>query len=142
MRRITIIVIIAALLLCTGGCADIDWKAQSKRFFADLIETTMTVAIAEYGGSKMECIDWVIEYVEQDKYDWARPVMKWIDYEGLIEHAFDRLWGVAGDGWYTRLREAEYDTDAFIAGDNKVFALMDKGVTCPGLQDELFDMME
>ena len=138
MRRITIIVIIAALLLGLGGCGDIDWKAQSKKFFADLIETSMTIAIAEYGGSKMECIDWVIEYIEQDKYDWARPVMKWIDYEGLVEYAFDRLW----EEWYGLLREAEYDTDAFIAGDNKVFALMSGGVVCPGLQDELFDMME
>ena len=138
MRRITIIVIIAALLLGLGGCADIDWKAQSKKFFADLIETSMTIAIAEYGGSKMECIDWVIEYIEQDKYDWARPVMKWIDYEGLVEYAFDRLW----KEWYGLLREAEYDTDAFIDGESKVFALMSGGVVCPGLQDELFDMME
>jgi len=63
MKRILIIPIVLFLLL-SSGCNDIDWKAQSKRFFADLIETTMQVAIAEYGDSKMECIDWVIKYIE------------------------------------------------------------------------------
>lgn len=138
MRRITIILIIATLLLCTGGCADIDWKAHAKRFFADLLETTMSMAIEEYGGSRMEAVAWTIKYVEQPKYDWARPVMKWIDYEELIEHAYDRLWAE----WYGLLREAKYDTDAFMARESKVFALMNEGVVCEGLQDELFDMME
>lgn len=138
MRRITIILFIAALLMCTGGCADIDWKGQAKRFFADLLETAMINAIAEYGGSKMECVAWTIKYVEQEKYDWARPVMKWIKYEELIEHAYDRLWAE----WYGLLREAEYDTDAMIARKPKVFALMSKGVVCEGLQDELVAMME
>jgi len=64
--------------------------------------------------------------------------MRWVDYEGLIEHAFDRLW----KEWYGLLREADYDTDAFIDGDSKVFAMMNKGVVCEGLQDELFAMME
>ena len=138
MKRIPIIFLIIATLMLSGGCADIDWKLTSKQFFANLLETTMQIAITEYGGQKMEAIQWTINYVEQDKFDWARPVMKWIDYQGLIEHAYDRLWA----NWYGLLREAKYDTDAFMNHDSKIFALMDKGVTWDGLQDELIDMME
>lgn len=134
MRKVTIILIIAALLLCTGGCADIDWKAHTKAAFATLLEQVMKVAIDQYGDQKMEAVAWTIKYVEG--IGWAQPVLKWVDYEGLIEHAYNRIWR----SWYRMLRVAEYDTDAYIARESKVFALMD--VPCAGLQDELVAMME
>jgi len=137
MKRITIVVLFVAVLL-SGGCVDIDWKDQAERFFANLIETTMTVAISEYGDAKMAAVAWTIKYLEQPKFDWARPVLKWVDYEELIEHAYDRLW----KEWFGMLRKADYNTDAFIRHESKVFAIMDEGVVCEGLQDELLDMME
>jgi len=137
MKRITIVVLFVAVLL-SGGCVDIDWKDQAERFFANLIETTMTVAISEYGDAKMAAVAWTIKYLEQPKFDWAKPVLKWVDYEELIEHAYDRLW----KEWFGMLRKADYNTDAFIRHESKVFAIMDEGVVCEGLQDELLDMME
>ena len=134
MRRITIILFIAALLLCTGGCADIDWKAHTKAAFATLLEQVKKVAIDQYGDQKMEAVAWTIAYVEG--IGWAKPVLKWIDYEGLIEYAYDRIWAE----WYDMLRTANYDTDAMIARESQIFALMD--TPCPGLQDELVAMME
>ena len=137
MRKLLLIPIIIALLL-SGGCTEIDWEYHAKKFFANLLETTMQIAIAEYGGQKMEAVQWTINYVEQEKFDWARPVMKWIDYKGLIEHAYDKLW----QNWYGLLRDSGYDTDAFMNDESKVFTLMSAGATCPGLQDELVEMME
>lgn len=136
MRRVPIILLIAAILLCSGGCADIDWKAHTKAAFAKLLEQVMSVAIDQYGDKKVDAVAWTINYVEG--IGWARPVLKWVDYEGLIEHAYDRIWA----SWYRMLRAAEYDTDAFMARESKIFALMDKGIVCPNLQDELVEMME
>ena len=134
MRRITIILIIAALLLCTGGCADIDWKAHTKAAFATLLEQVMKVAIDQYGDQKMTAVAWTIEYVEG--IGWAEPVLKWIKYEELVEYAYDRLW----TEWYDMLRTANYDVDAMIAQESQIFALTN--VECPGLHDELVALME
>lgn len=136
MRRITVIVIIAALLLCSGGCADIDWKAKAKEAFATLIEHAMIIAIAEYGDSKMEAVQWTINYVES--IEWTQDVLKWVPYKGLIEFAYDELWRV----WYSSLRDAGYDTDGFIKGDSQIFVLMDTSTTVPDLHDALIALME
>ena len=134
MRKVTIILIIAALLLCTGGCAEIDWQKHTKAAFATLLEQVMKVAIDQYGDQKMSAVAWTIAYVED--IEWAQPVLKWVDYEELVEHSYDRIWR----SWYRMLRAGGYDTDAMIARESQVFALMD--VPCAGLHDELVAMME
>ncbi len=136
MRKVTIILFIAALLLCTGGCADIDWKAKTKAAFAALLELTMKVVVDQFGDDKLGAVTAVVRWVEGPNCAWAWPVIKWIDYEGLVEHTYDRV----HRSWYRMLRAAHYDTDAYIARESKVFALMD--IPCPGLQDELVAMME
>ena len=133
MRRIPIILLICALLF-SGGCVDIDYQKLLKQSFAALIEQGMKVAIDQYGSEKMAATAWTAKYVE--RYDWAQPVLKWIDYEALIEHAYDKLWA----NWYRMLRDSGYDTDAFIAHENKLWYIID--VDCEGLNDELVDMME
>lgn len=135
MKRLLIIPIVLFLLL-SSGCEGIDWKVEAKKAFATLIEHTMTIAVAEFGDKKMEAIDWTVEYIEG--VGWASNVIKWIPYESIIEYAYDEIW----DAWDGMLRDADYDTDAFENYDSKVFMLMDAGMTVPGLQDALFDMME
>lgn len=135
MKRILVIPIVLFLLL-SGGCGDIDWKAEAKKAFAALIEATMTVAVAEFGDQKMEAVAWTIEYVED--IAWAQSVLKWVPYAAMIEYAYDEIW----KAWHGMLRDAEYDTDAFESGDAKVFALMNHGDGCAGLQDALVAMME
>ena len=136
--KVATLVMILFLLTSTGGCVDIDWQLKAKQAFAVLVESTMNMAVAEYGDQKMSATAWTIKYLDQPKFDWAKPVLKWIDYEGLIEYAYDRVWA----NWYTGLRKAGFDTDAFTNNDSKLFALMDEGIDCPGLQDELVIMMK
>lgn len=133
MRRLPIILLICALLL-SGGCVEIDYQKLLKQSFATLVEQGMKVAIDQYGDQKTAATAWTIKYVEG--FEWAEPVLKWIDYETLIEHAYDKLWA----NWYGMLRRAEYDTDAFVAHENKLWYIMD--VDCPGLHEELVNMME
>jgi hypothetical protein len=133
MRRLPIILLIVAILF-SGGCVDIDYQKMLKQSFAALVEQGMKVAIDQYGGEQMAAVAWTIKYVEG--YEWAQPVLKWIDYKALIEHAYDRLWA----NWYGMLRDSGYDTDAFIAKENKLWYIID--IDCEGLNDELVAMME
>ena len=134
MRRFTITILIIVALLLSGGCAEIDYQKMLKQSFAVLVEQGMKVAVDKYGGEQMAAVAWTIKYVEG--FDWAKPVLKWVKYEEMIEHAYDRLWA----NWYGMLRDSGYDTDAFIAKENKLWYIMD--IDCPGLQGELVDMME
>jgi hypothetical protein len=132
MRRLPIILLICALLL-TGGCVEIDWQKTAKQAFAVLVEQGMKVAIDQYGDQKMSAVAWTINYVE--KFDWAQPILKWINYEALIEHAYDKVWAQ----WYGSLREAGYKADDFTARRPKLWYIMDRET--PGLNDELVGMM-